>query len=73
MNSDISETIKLAQALARHGKEIGEALKDIRDNRLYREEFADFDSYCAERWHMLPDEAEYFIALASTSNEDDRT
>jgi hypothetical protein len=32
--------------------EVGEALKEIRDRRLYQLEFATFESYCRERWDM---------------------
>lgn len=30
--------------------EVGEALAEIRDNRLYRETHATFEAYCRERW-----------------------
>lgn len=29
---------------------IGEALSEIRENRLYRDEYSSFDEYCQERW-----------------------
>lgn len=32
--------------------EVGEALLDIRDNRLYRETHHSFEAYCLERWGM---------------------
>lgn len=30
--------------------EVGEALASVRDNRLYRADFATFEDYCRERW-----------------------
>ena len=30
--------------------EVGAALKEIRDNKLYRAEFERFEDYCQERW-----------------------
>lgn len=32
--------------------EVGEALMEIRDQRLYRSTHGDFDTYCRERWGM---------------------
>lgn len=32
--------------------EMGEALEDIRKNRLYREEFESFEDYCRKRWNF---------------------
>lgn len=32
--------------------EVGKALAAIRDSRLYRQEFGDFESYCRDRWGM---------------------
>lgn len=32
--------------------EVGAALLEIRDNRLYRDTFATFEAYCAERWQF---------------------
>ena len=33
-------------------REVGEALLEIRDKRLYRTEHATFESYCRERWSL---------------------
>lgn len=30
--------------------EVGEALASVRDNRLYRADFSNFEDYCRERW-----------------------
>lgn len=32
--------------------EVGSALMEIRDSRLYRQEFGTFEDYCRERWGM---------------------
>lgn len=32
--------------------EVGEALREVRDSRLYRQHFATFEDYCRERWDM---------------------
>ena len=32
--------------------EMGNALRKVRDKRLYRETYATFNDYCLERWHM---------------------
>jgi len=32
--------------------EVGNALREIRDSRLYRAEYVTFDDYCRERWGM---------------------
>lgn len=33
-------------------REVGEALMEIRDSRLYRETHATFEAYCRERWQI---------------------
>lgn len=33
-------------------REVGEALQRIRDGRLYRAEFANFEDYCREKWDL---------------------
>lgn len=45
-------------------REMGEALKAIRDQRLHRESFADFYVYCARRWGMRPEQVDRYIAIA---------
>ena len=32
--------------------DVGLALPEIRDHRLYREEFDDFDTYCRAKWQL---------------------
>lgn len=40
---------------------VGNALVDIRDRRLYREEYDTFDEYCRERWNMTRQRAYQLI------------
>jgi hypothetical protein len=43
----------------------GDALVDIRDNRLYRETHGTFEDYCRERWEMSKTQANRLIAAAT--------
>jgi len=49
------ERLKLLEKVIEKGwktfLEVGQALADIRDERLYRNHFPTFDSYCRQRWH----------------------
>jgi len=50
-----SSLVRCEQAIGRGIKtffEVGSALAEIRDSRLYRCEFPTFESYCRERWDM---------------------
>jgi hypothetical protein len=42
----------------------GQALKEIRDKRLYRETHATFEDYCRKRWEMSKTQANRLIAAA---------
>lgn len=44
--------------------ETGEALLEIRDNRLYKNSYSTFEEYCRERWGMYRDKADRYIAAA---------
>jgi hypothetical protein len=44
--------------------EVGQALRAIRDERLYRAEYSTFEDYCRERWLMAHAFAYYLIAAA---------
>jgi hypothetical protein len=46
--------------------EVGQALLQIRDQRLYRETTTSFDDYCRERWGMSKTHANRLIASATT-------
>ncbi len=41
--------------------EVGAALTDIRDHKLYREEFATFEDYCRDRWGISRPRAYQYI------------
>jgi hypothetical protein len=42
--------------------EVGFALMQIRDNKLYRESFTTFEAYCKEKWNMTHRYANQLIA-----------
>lgn len=42
-------------------KEVGEALAEIRDSKLYRVEYKTFEDYCREEWQMARRTAYQFI------------
>jgi hypothetical protein len=48
--------------------EVGSALLEIRQNRLYRETHETFESYCRERWAMPQQSATRLIRAAETVN-----
>lgn len=48
--------------------EVGVALVEIRESRLYRGQYESFDDYCRERWGMSKTHANRLIASASTVN-----
>jgi hypothetical protein len=43
---------------------VGLALAEIRDGRLYRNDFSSFEDYCATRWEFKRGKANYLIAAA---------
>lgn len=48
-------------------REVGTALLEIRDTRLYRETHTSFEVYCAERWDLDKNRAYQFIGAAEVS------
>ena len=56
---------RIAQGLASF-VEVGEALSDIRDARLYRATHGTFESYCAEKWGMSKRHCDRLISSAET-------
>lgn len=42
--------------------QVGEALAEIRDSRLYRVQFSTFEEYCREEWEMSKTQANRLIA-----------
>lgn len=49
--------------------QVGEALKAIQDERLYRDEFSDFYVYCARKWGMRPEVVDRYIALSERQEQ----
>lgn len=46
--------------------DVGNALLEIRDSRLYRQDFDTFEEYCRERWKMTKPHAHRLICAAET-------
>lgn len=46
--------------------QVGDALSTIRDERMYRSEFATFEDYCRTRWGFSDSRARQLIAAAET-------
>jgi hypothetical protein len=47
-------------------KEVGQALMEVRDRRLYRATHGDFDTYCRERWGFTKTHANRLIRATKT-------
>jgi len=47
--------------------EVGRALMEIRDSRLYRASHATFEMYCAERWHFTASRGRQLISAAEVA------
>jgi len=57
---------RISQGLASF-VEVGEALSDIRDARLYRATHGTFESYCAEKWGMTKTHCNRLISSAEVA------
>lgn len=44
--------------------DVGNALAEIRDGRLYRQDYGTFEDYCRDRWGMVASRARQLIAAA---------
>ena len=44
--------------------DVGNALLEIRDKRLYRQEYSTFEEYCREQWNMKQSRAYQFMDSA---------
>jgi hypothetical protein len=53
--------------------EVGFALMQIRDNKLYRQTFTTFEGYCKEKWGMNRDYANKLIRSSEVINNLDTT
>lgn len=74
MQPTLSEANRLAEleTIIERGKEtfveVGTALLEIRDSRLYKEKFKTFENYCQERWGMSRIHAHRMIEAAAVAN-----
>ena len=62
-----SQLVRAERTIAKGLKsfwEVGMALKDIRDQRLYRQRYGTFEEYCADRWDLSRPRA-YQLCAAS--------
>lgn len=50
-------------------KEVGCALADIRDRRLYRGDYGTFEDYCRERWNLSRTHADRMITASQVAKE----
>jgi len=50
-------------------KSIGDALLEIRDSRLYRQEFSTFDQYCLARWSISRPRAYQLIDMSKLAGQ----
>lgn len=70
----VDERGKLSQCeeIIEHGLntfvDVGHALLEIRDSRLYREEYPTFEDYCQTRWKMERSYANKLIRASETVN-----
>lgn len=62
MNNKLSQLENELNGLIRDFRRIGEILKTIRDERLYRESYDSFENYCSARWHFTHQRANQFIS-----------
>ena len=69
MNDKLSQLERELDGLVRDFRRIGEILKTIRDERLYRESYDSFEHYCLERWHFTHKRANQFISAYSLDAE----
>ncbi|MCU0541041.1 MAG: MICOS complex subunit MIC60 [Oscillatoriaceae cyanobacterium Prado104] len=67
---DVTERARLQEleSIVKHGLqtfyEVGKALDEIREQRLYRETHKSFESYCRDKWDIARQTAHRFIAAA---------
>src|SRR4028118_2436674 len=67
---DVAQRARLQEleSIVEHGLqifyEVGKALDEIREQKLYRESHKTFDAYCREKWGIAKQTANRFIAAA---------
>jgi hypothetical protein len=59
----LEETIARGRRLV---QEVLEALFEVRDRRLYREQYPTFEAYCKEKWHWTPQYVNMQLACEET-------
>ena len=52
INLDLIEQEKLIESGLKSFYEVGKALMEIRDKKLYKEKYSTFEIYCRDRWQM---------------------
>jgi len=62
-----SRLAELEGVIERSYVEVGHALREIRDSRLYRETHPNFDAYCRERWRFSRQRAGQLIDAAQVA------
>jgi hypothetical protein len=64
LNADSHENLGIAKEKMDEFLRVCQALKTIRDQRLFRKDFASFDDYCRIRWGLAVADVERNIAEA---------
>lgn len=71
MSGELIDRLRDCESVIEHGMqtfvEVGTALAEIRDDRLYRADFATFEDYCRERWEWSPRQAYRMIEAADVA------
>ena len=69
LNSDSSGDLGISKEKMDEFLQVSQALKTIRDQRLFRQEFTSFDAYCRTKWGIPGPVAERFIAEADLERQ----
>jgi|MDTC01.3.fsa_nt_gb hypothetical protein len=67
--SRLDDCERKIQEAIRKFSDAGEALKIIREDRLYRSEFASFNAYCKSRWGFTKQRANQLISATKQTSE----
>jgi hypothetical protein len=69
LNADSPEHLGIAKEKMDEFLRVCQALKTIRDKRLYRGDFASFDDYCRIRWGLAVADVERNIVEAELEQQ----
>lgn len=73
LNETETERLTQLEAVVKRGLAqfyaVGDALREIRESRLYREEYESFEAYCADKWQMTASRARQLIGAANVIDE----